>query len=184
MDKQKEYQVVKQMAEKYNTGAIKLTDKQKEKLARLTAKHGIEFKVKSKSVRKGLFDLADMASFGMIPNTWRPESIGQQYHGETTADKFAGGLGSLVGLGTGVGLGIKGARSLYSGLGGPGAGGRVMNYARDFGSRGGEYTTSVLTRVKEKEAIQRARNFASTMYNKGSNYIDPVPNFMNFRYPI
>ena len=163
-----EYQIVKEMAERYNSGELNLTNEKLEKLARLTFKHGIDFDVKSRPISKGLFDLVDTASFGMVPNKWRPTSIGQEYHGESSSDRVAGGLGSLVGLGTGIGLGIKGARAMY-------------------GSFQGGRAAEALATVKEMEAANRARNYASNLYNQGRNRItdpfgiDDVLDFSNLQ---
>ena len=59
---------------------------------------GGKFKVENRPIAKGAFDAADMATFGLLPNEWRPTSQGQDVMGETGLDRFAGGVGSIAGL--------------------------------------------------------------------------------------
>jgi hypothetical protein len=109
---------VKELVDRFNRGDLDyLPNRDKEKIALLALQHGQDFKPESKPVRKALFDFADTALFGMIPNKWRPESLGEEYFGESKADKFAGGLGTIAGLGTGLGLGYKGVQALRGGAG-------------------------------------------------------------------
>jgi len=101
-----EFEQVKELVNRYHAGELSgLNEKDLEQIAILAAQMGIEFKVKSKPIRKGLFDLADTAAFGLIPNELRPTSIGQEWHGESGIDKFAGGVGTLGGAVLG-GLGV------------------------------------------------------------------------------
>lgn len=179
-------QEVQELLRRYNAGTIKLDAERADKLAQLAAQHGMEFDVASKPIRKGLFDFADMASLGMLPNKWRPESIGEKYHGESGIDKFAGGFGSLAGLGTGILGAVKyaprAAKAIYGGVRGAGGagGGRAMSYGSDLMSRGAEFAgqsrmggrvSSALARVKQTEAAKRAESLARTMYNKGDNLV-------------
>jgi len=102
-----------EMLKRYNAGSIDLTDDEAELLAMQTKRMGVtkdEFDVESKPLRKGAFDLADMAAFGMLPNEWRPRSPGQDLYGETGLDKFAGGVGSTAGLFTGATGAVKGTK--------------------------------------------------------------------------
>lgn len=102
---------VEELVKRYHAGELgNLKEKDLEQIAILAAQFGIEFRPESKPIRKGLFDLADTATFGLLPNKWRPHSIGQEWHGESGIDKFAGGLGT-VGGGLALGAGVlKGAR--------------------------------------------------------------------------
>ena len=101
---------VRELTERFNAGDLDyLPKKDLEQVAMLAAQYGTDFRPKSKPVKKALFDFVDMAAFGFVPNKWRPESVGQEYFGESGADRFAGGLGSVAGLATGVGLAFKGA---------------------------------------------------------------------------
>ena len=94
---------VRALTERFNRGDLDyLPKKDLEQVAMLAAQYGTDFRPKSKPVKKALFDFVDMAAFGLVPNKWRPESIGEEYFGESGWDKFAGGVGSLAGLGTGI----------------------------------------------------------------------------------
>ena len=89
--------------------------------------------------RKGLFDLVDTALFGLVPNKWRPKSIGEDYFGESRADRIAGTLGTIAGFGTGFAGATKLAGKAASGLGTTGwqgAVGRGAAKVSDYGSRG------------------------------------------------
>ena len=122
---------VQELTKRFNRGDLDyLPKKDLEQIAMLAAQHGTDFKPKSKPVKKALFDFVDMAAFGLVPDRWRPKSLGEEYFGESGADKFAGGLGSVAGLFTGGALALKGARKgkdLWStwraGRGGAGGGG-------------------------------------------------------------
>ena len=94
---------IEELTRRFNEGDLDyLPKKQLEQIAMLAAQYGTDFRPKSKPVRKALFDFVDMAAFGLVPNKWRPESIGEEYFGESGWDRFAGGVGSLGGLGAGI----------------------------------------------------------------------------------
>ena len=97
------FETIKELVRRYNAGELSdVSEKDLEQISILAAQYGIQFDVASKPIRKGLFDLADTAMLGLLPNKWRPESIGQEWHGESGVDKFAGGVGTLGGLGVGL----------------------------------------------------------------------------------
>jgi len=108
---------VVELVRRYNAGELDhLNERDLEKIAILAAQMGIEFDVESKPIRKGLFDLADTAAFGLIPNRFRPTSVGQEFHGESGLDRFAGGVGTVLGaVGTGGAL-LKGTGLLRQGV--------------------------------------------------------------------
>ena len=164
-----EYEIIKELVSRYNKGEIFLNDQEAEQLATKAYQYGLDFDVQSKGFRKGFFDAADMASFGLIPNEWRPTSPGQALHGEPGFDKFMGGVGTLGGLATGIGAGIKGGKMLFNTFAGSKTAGKAA---------------TALSRVKETEAMKRSKAFAQNLYNKGNNFIDPVPSFTDFRFPI
>jgi|18_taG_2_1085343.scaffolds.fasta_scaffold34044_2 hypothetical protein len=91
-------QAIEYLLNMYNNDPDQFTKKQQQQIASLAYQSGLPFDVESKPLRKGLFDLADMAALGFIPNKWRPRSVGQEYFGETGIDKFAGGVGTIAGL--------------------------------------------------------------------------------------
>tara|TARA_R110002020_G_scaffold55591_2_gene154062 strand:- start:9090 stop:9662 length:573 start_codon:yes stop_codon:yes gene_type:complete len=111
------FETVKELVRRYNAGQLSdVSEKDLEQISILAAQFGLEFDVASKPIRKGLFDLVDTAAFGLIPNRLRPTSIGQEWHGESGIDKFAGGLGTLGGaIGTGAAL-FKGTGLLRQGI--------------------------------------------------------------------
>ena len=127
--------VVKELIHSYNENPQKYTDREAEVIAELSNAYGLDFKRESKAIRKGLFDLADVSTFGLLPDAWRPTSRGESVYGDTRGESFASGLGTLAGLiPSGYGLyqsarGLsKGARGLMSRFGKKGgAGGESDN---------------------------------------------------------
>ena len=99
-----------ELLRRHNKGKIQLSENDKELLAMKAKRLGQDFKVESKPLSKGAFDFADMAAFSLLPNKWRPHSAGQDLYGETGYDRFAGGVGSLAGFGTGIYGGVKASK--------------------------------------------------------------------------
>ena len=102
---------VQELNERYNNDPRSFTDEEAEMIAGLSKQFGLDFQRTSRPLAKGAFDFADIASFGLLPNEWRPASRGDLAYGESSLDKFAGGVGSVGGL-----LGAAGAaKGLYQG---------------------------------------------------------------------
>tara|TARA_R110000824_G_scaffold52345_3_gene145215 strand:- start:1087 stop:1581 length:495 start_codon:yes stop_codon:yes gene_type:complete len=96
----------------YNNNPQRYNDEEAETIATLANSMGKPFERESKALSKGLFDLVDTASFGLVPDDWRPVSRGQSVYGETGMEKLLGGLGTGAGIiGGGIGA-FKGARGL------------------------------------------------------------------------
>ena len=163
--------MIRELISRYNQGKISLDDEQVDRLAAKAHQLGLRFKVEAKPLRKGLFDVADMAMFGMLPNEWRPYSGGQDLYGERGIDKVAGGLGSLAGLVTGVSGAAKLAPSVFRGLSSAGKSGlgAVKNVRSSF-DKGGK-AAQILSDVKKTEAGRRATNIANSVYNGGRNIV-------------
>lgn len=94
--------LVLQLIDNYNRNPQRYTDEEAELIAMLSKQMGASFKREDKSIRKGLFDLADTAVLGAIPNSLRPRSRGESVYGETGMEKFTSGAGSLLGLAGGL----------------------------------------------------------------------------------
>ena len=102
---------VQELNQRYNDDPRSFTDEEAEMIAGMSRQFGLDFQRTSNPLAKGAFDAADMASFGLFPNEWRPTSRGDLAYGESSLDKFAGGVGSVGGL-----LGAAGAaKGLYRG---------------------------------------------------------------------
>tara|TARA_R100001463_G_scaffold50443_4_gene100680 strand:- start:948 stop:1664 length:717 start_codon:yes stop_codon:yes gene_type:complete len=99
----------------YNANPNAYSDEDAEIMAQLARAHSVRFKRSGKAGRKLLFDLADTALLGMVPNEWRPQARGDRVFGEKGLDKFAGAVGTGVGmLGLGAGA-IAGRGALWAG---------------------------------------------------------------------
>lgn len=174
--------LLKRMLDRYHIDPRQFSNEQKESLAKMAYMEGLDFEVKSKPLKKGVFDLADMALLGMIPNKWRPRSIGQEYHGETSADKFAGGLGTAAGLVPAFftgGLALQGVRGLArggAGLAGKAKKGFDAYSSGQYAGMGGSGRIGAAA-SRVKEAAARARADLIARYKQGYNSVPlgPMP---------
>ena len=145
-----------ELVNRYNADPRSFTDQEAEMIAQIAQAIGMPFPRENKPIRKGLFDLADIGSWGLLPNEWRPTSRGETAFGETGLDKFAGGAGTVAGLPlaalTGVGAGMaagnfaRGARGLMPGAGQVGAG------AGAFAGRAGAYGQNLAQMLRNLRA--------------------------------
>ena len=131
---------VKELTSRFNRGDMDwMPDKDKEQVAMLAAEYGTDFRPEAKPFKRALFNFADTATFGLVPDSiFKPHSIGEEYHQLRGADRIAGGIGTGAGfitggalLAKGVGALGRGAKSLFSrfGSGGGGVGGGGFNPA-------------------------------------------------------
>ena len=105
---------VQELARQYNDDPRSFSDQEAEMIANLTQQFGLDFQRTSRPGAKGAFDFADMATFGMLPNQWRPESRGDTVLGESGIDEVGGGVGTVAGLfgaGAVAKKGYQGARA-------------------------------------------------------------------------
>ena len=115
------FMAVQELARQYNDDPRSFSDQEAEMIANLTQQFGLDFQRTSRPGAKAVFDAADMATFGLIPNRWRPESRGDTVLGESGIDEVAGGAGTLAGLAGAGGVlkkGVDKARSVFSRGGG------------------------------------------------------------------
>ena len=158
--------IIMEMLRRFNEGEIDLSDDQAEKLAEIAYQMNAEFNPRSKSIRKGLFDLVDTAAFGLVPNKLRPYSVGQELHGESPSDKLAGYLGTGAGLLTGVGGAYKVATNIPKVASAVGAGVGKTGQAI---SRAGKQAYSY-AQPKVKSAYNYAQPRVKSAYDKTMNY--------------
>ena len=122
MTKPSDYERVKALTNAWNKGDLKvgknITKNEAEMLAANAYTKGLDFDVESNPLKKFAFNLANTATFGLLPDSiFKPDpSIGEMYHGENWSDYLAGGTGSLMGLITGVGGLGYGAYKGYKGI--------------------------------------------------------------------
>ena len=114
----------------YNNNPQRYNDEEAETIAVLANAMGQPFERESKALSKGLFDLIDTASFGLVPNDWRPTSRGESVYGETGMEKFEGGLGTLGGIPLGIGGVYKAGRGLMGSSTAKSAVGKVADAGR------------------------------------------------------
>jgi len=112
-----DWMAAQELVRRYNEDPRSFTDTEAEMIATISRQFGMDFQRESRPLAKGAFDLADIATFGLLPNEWRPTARGESAYGETGVDKLAGGLGTVGGLFGAVGVArgaIKGGRSLFN----------------------------------------------------------------------
>jgi len=153
---QDKFSIILEMLKRYNAGDIDLSDEEANQLAAAAFQMKQQFKTRSKPIRKGLFDLIDTATLGMVPNKWRPESPGEDLFGESGIDKFAGGVGTLGGMA----VPIAGAYQLATK-----APWIASTAGRVFRSSGDKIKTAVSS-IKERENIRRATSNVRSFYNR------------------
>jgi len=156
-----EKDAIEELVRRWNAGTLDITDERANKLAQKAYQHGIEFNPESRPISKGLFDLVDTAAFGMVPNSWRPESVGQEYFGESGIDKFAGGVGTVGGLLPAGGLLLKGASKIAP------MAGQLGNKVAS-GNVGNKLKTAVAS-AKESQAFNRSKEIARKYYGDRNN---------------
>jgi hypothetical protein len=145
------WMAAQELIERYNSDPRSFTDREAEMIATIANQFGMEFKRESRPLAKGAFDLADISTFGLLPNKWRPTSRGETVYGQTAVDKIAGGLGTIGGLFGAVGV----ARGAIKG------GGAALGALR--GSKAGEVVR------KSAEGIQRsARGLTESVRGAGA----------------
>ena len=109
----RQHKAVTELTDRFNRGDLDYLPKRDlENVAMLAAQFGTDLTPKSKPVRKALFDFADTMALGMIPNKWRPKSIGEEFFGESSVDKTFGNIGT----GLGVGGSLLGGTALVRGI--------------------------------------------------------------------
>jgi hypothetical protein len=133
----RQLKAVRELTDRFNRGDLDyLPKKDLENVAMLAAQFGTDLTPKSKPIRKALFDFADSATLGLVPDKWRPTSIGEEYFGESSLDKTWGNIGTAAGFAVPFKYGIaavRGANTLWKTRKGAQAGNKMsdINKGRD-----------------------------------------------------
>jgi len=105
--------IIRRLILEYNQNPDKYSDEQAEVVATLARQIGMDFKRGSKPVRTALYGLGEAATFGLLPNSLRPETRGESVYGvNNTGAELLGNLAGGVVSGS---LAVKGARGLSKG---------------------------------------------------------------------
>ena len=108
-----DYVKMRELLDDYNSNPDKYNDREAEVIAMIARQTGQHFRRESKPIRKGLYQAGEMASFGLLPDSWEPHSRGENVFGQTTIDKIASGAGMVAGVGGGIYGAYKGAKGAY-----------------------------------------------------------------------
>ena len=105
--------IIRRLILEYNQNPNKYSDEQAEVVATLSRQIGMDFKRGSKPISTALYGLGEAATFGLLPNSLRPETRGESVYGANNTGAEL--LGNLVGGAVSGGLAVKGARGLSKG---------------------------------------------------------------------
>jgi len=147
----------------YNSNPKAYNDEDADIIANLAKSYGVGFKRSGKAGQKFLFELADTALLGMVPNEWRPEARGDKYFGETGLDRVAS-AGGMIGGAFAGGLGAFAGRHMAGR-----AVGKGLGYAQHYGpkaySKGVEYAGKTYTKGRDlaSRANKGIGNMAETI---------------------
>ena len=112
--------LAERMVYDYNRNPYGFSEEQGQNIARFAAAYNLEFKPESKALKKFFYNLVNTGTLGALSlGMDAPRETGEEYGFGTTSGKIAGGLGSLGGMVTplGVGgalgkMGLKGAAKM------------------------------------------------------------------------
>ena len=131
--------IVRRLISEYNQNPNKYSDEQAEVVATLSRQMGMDFKRGSKPVRTALYGLGEAATFGLLPNSLRPETRGESVYGANNTGAEL--LGNLVGGAVSGGLAVKGARGLSKG---------ASNVFNNIRSRMGRTQSNPVSSVRDR----------------------------------
>ncbi len=130
------------LIDEYNSDPRRFNDAEAEVIAQLSKAMGRNFRRESKPFSKALYGAADMATFGLLPESFKPRSRGETVYGQTGIDSIASGAGMLAGLGAGL---IGAGRAVSFGAGA--LRGRTGDALRAVRNRVGSAGASVASRA-------------------------------------
>ena len=163
MQNEEQYVKMRNLVNKYNEDPDKFTDEEAEKVALIAKTIGLPFTRETKPLKNLLYGAAEGISFGLVPDSWRPEERGESVYGRSDANKFWSGLGMVGGGAAGIGLGgwaIGGAGRAATGLGS-----KILGGVRGSGGA----ATGMASR-----GMAGARGAAQTGYTGAQNFAGGV----------
>ena len=131
--------IIRRLVLEYNQNPNKYSDEQAEVVATLSRQMGMDFKRGSKPVHTALYGLGEAATFGLLPNSLRPETRGESVYGVNNTGAEL--LGNLVGGAVSGGLAVKGARGLSKG---------ASNVFNNIRSRMGKTQSNPVSSVRDR----------------------------------
>tara|TARA_R100000664_G_C2743791_1_gene131916 strand:- start:594 stop:1190 length:597 start_codon:yes stop_codon:yes gene_type:complete len=155
-----QYRKAVELVNKYNKNPELYNKDQGEAIAQIAYMYDLPFEAKSKGMKKLLYNMGEGLTLGMLPNSWEPREIGEDYGFESLSGKIGGGVGDLLGLvgGVGAGAGLLGAGVKgYKAMGGTKGLYSGAKKAYQGGANVAERAVD-LARPASKEAIARMRS--------------------------
>ena len=144
----------------YYNNPSSYTDQEAEIIAGLTRQLGMPFDRKRKPIRKLLYNAGEMATFGLLPDSLKPYSRGQDVYGETAIDAIASGAGSLLGLAGGIGGAYKAGRGIIRSDRARDVGGKIMDVGKTARDMANPAIENVRRRIPNLDGIlMRTRGY-------------------------
>jgi hypothetical protein len=91
----------------YNADPRKYTDKEAEAIAQMAKAAGLNFRRESRPLANLAFGFGNLATLGLLPNSFKPYSRGETVYGKTFIDSMASGAGMVAGTLAPIGLGAR-----------------------------------------------------------------------------
>ena len=136
------------------------SDEEAEVIAGLTRQLGMPFDRERKPIRKLLYGAGEMATFGLLPDSLKPHSRGQDVYGETAIDAIASGAGSLLGLAGGIGGAYKAGRGIMRSDRARDVGGKIMDVGKTARDMANPAIENVRRRIPNLDGIlMRTRGY-------------------------
>ena len=136
------------------------SDEEAEVIAGLTRQLGMPFERERKPIRKLLYGAGEMATFGLLPDSLKPHSRGQDVYGETVIDAIASGAGSLLGLAGGIGGAYKAGRGIMRSDRARDVGGKIMDAGKTARDMANPAIENVRRRIPNFDGIlMRTRGY-------------------------
>ena len=152
--------VISRLIIDYEKNPNQYTDEQAEAIALLSRQLSMPFDRENKPIRKLLYNAGEMATFGLLPDSWEPHSRGQDVYGETAIDAIASGAGSLLGLAGGIGGAYKAGRGIIRSDRARDVGGKIMDVGKTARDMSNPAIENVRRRIPNLDGIlMRTRGY-------------------------
>ena len=136
------------------------SDEEAEVIAGLTRQLGMHFDRERKPIRKLHYGAGEMTTFGLLPDSLKPHSRGQDVYGETAIDAIASGAGSLLGLAGGIGGAYKAGRGIMRSDRARDVGGKIMDAGKTARDMANPSIENVRRRIPNFDGIlMRTRGY-------------------------
>ena len=146
------------LIQEYNRDPRSFSDKDALFISAISKELGMPFKKESQPLKKFLYSAGEMATFGLLPDSWEPRSRGEEVYGESAIDAMASGAGSLLGLVGGITGAYKGARGIFGSQRAKDIGGKVVDATKT--------ADDMILGGRGRSALRNVRARADTFFDR------------------